>query len=327
MAAAQDRPVQTAAKLMFGVVAPTAILSIANNSTPEKREINKDIQEYDKQAYLYYISDGARKNPKTGRWEGVYKVKMSPDLGQLSTPIRRYIESQMGGGEKFSVGKDLATPLAGSVLPFEPSPSGVVTGLLPQAFKPPIETLANYDTFRKGPIVPQRLADLPLKQQVQPNTSASMKWLAGKMNQSPLKVEHFTKGLLGGYTPQLLYLVDKAAAAAGAIRPDEVGGKDTAVAIAERITSAPGGAQENNYYTLRRQAQERWENLYIDTVTSDPMFRTLDKKEQQRAIASAANRARAALTKAEGGKTMRDAPANMRIQIMKQLIQEMPSNE
>ena len=333
MAAAQDRPVQTAAKLMFGVVAPTAILSIANNSTPEKREINKDIQEYDKQAYLYYISDGARKNPKTGRWEGVYKVKMSPDLGQLSTPIRRYIESQMGGGEKFSVGKDLATPLAGSVLPFEPSPSGVVTGLLPQAFKPPIESLANYDTFRKGPIVPQKLADFPLKQQAQPNTSATARWAAGALKntpigeQSPLKVEHFVKGVLGGYAPQLLYLTDRAAAAAGKIRPDQVGGKDTAVAIAERITSAPGGAQENNYYTLRRQAQEKWENLYIDTVTNDPMFRTLDKKEQQRAVASAANRARAALTKAEGGKAMRDAPASMRIQIMKQLIQEMPSNE
>ena len=319
VSAAEARPQQTAAKLLFGIIAPAAILSIANNSTPEKRAINKDIQEYDKQAYLYYIADGARKNPKTGRWEGVYKMKMAPDLGQLATPIRRYIESQMGGGEKMSAMKDVVDPLVSSVLPFEPTPSGVATGLFPQAFKPGIETLANYDTFRKGPIVSQRLQDLPARRQVQPNTSASMKYVARQMGKtpfgeaSPLKVEHFTKGLLGGYTPQLLYLVDKAAAAAGMIRPDEVGGKNTATAIAERITSAPGGAQENNYY--------------IDMATSDPMFKAYDKKEQQRIISSAANRARAALTKAEGGKTMRDAPPSMRIQIMKQLVQEMPSNE
>lgn len=323
VSAFQDRPVQTATKIMVGVYAPMAMLTVANMIDDERRKIYNDIPEYEKEGYMIYIAPGATKNEKTGRYDGVFKMKMAPDIGAIATPVRRAIESQMGGA-KVNPLQDVARPVAGSILPFDPTPRGAAAGLLPQTVKPTIEYLSNYDTFRQKPIVNQRLQDLPTEEQVAPNTSGTMKKVAGALNAPPVKVEQFVKSTLGGWTPQLLNLADTAAAAVGGIKPDEIGGETLPSAVAKRFTSAAGGAQENSYYTLRREAQEKAARYYIGLVKANPAFEAFDDQQKKKAINSAANQARQTIIKAEGGKSIRTADPERKVEIMKEFIERLP---
>lgn len=323
VSAFQDRPVQTATKIMVGVYAPMAMLTVANMIDDERRKIYNDIPEYEKEGYMIYVAPGATKNEKTGRYDGVFKMKMAPDIGAIATPVRRAIEAQMGG-EKVNPLQDVARPVAGSILPFDPTPRGAAAGLLPQTVKPTIEYLSNYDTFRQKPIVNQRLQDLPTEEQVSPNTSGTMKKVAGALNAPPVKVEQFVKSTLGGWTPQLLNLADTAAAAVGAIPKSDIGGETLPSAVAKRFTSAAGGAQENSYYTLRREAQEKAARYYIGLVKANPAFDAFDDQQKKKAINSAANQARQAVIKAEGGKSIRMADPERKVEIMKQFIARLP---
>lgn len=323
VSAFQDRPVQTATKIMVGVYAPMAMLTVANMIDDERRKIYNDIPEYEKEGYMIYIATGATKNEKTGRYDGVFKMKMAPDIGAIATPVRRAIEAQMGG-EKVNPLQDVARPVAGSILPFDPTPRGAAAGLLPQTVKPTIEYLSNYDTFRQKPIVNQRLQDLPTEEQVAPNTSGTMKKVAGALNAPPVKVEQFVKSTLGGWTPQLLNLADTAAAAVGAIPKSEIGGETLPSAVMKRFTSAAGGAQENSYYTLRREAQEKAARYYIGLVKANPAFEAFDDQQKKKAINSAANQGRQAVIKAEGGKSIRMADPERKVEIMKQFIERLP---
>jgi 2'-5' RNA ligase len=323
VSAFQDRPVQTATKIMVGVYAPMAMLTVANMYDEKRRAIYRDIPEYEKEGYMIYIAPGAVKNEKTGRYDGVFKMKMAPDIGAIATPVRRAIEAQMGG-EKVNPLQDVARPIAGSVLPFDPSPRGMWAGLLPQAAKPSTEYATNFDTFRQKPIVNQRLQDLPVEEQVAPNTSGTMKKLAGALNAPPIKVEQFVKSTLGGWTPQLLNLADTAAAAAGAIKPEEIGGETLPTAVLKRFTSAAGGAQENSYYTLRREAQEKAARAAIKRIRANPAFDAFDEQQKKRAINSAANQARQSVIKAEGGKSIRTATPERKVEIMKEFLRRLP---
>ena len=321
--AMQERPASTMSKLIVGLYTPAALLTIANMSTPLGKEVSNDMEEYEKEGNLFWVSPWAKKNPKTGRWDGVMKFPLSPDLGSLVTPLRRIIEQEMGG-RKVDPLKDVARPLAGSVLPFDPTPRGAIVGLSPHVVKAPYEYLANYDVFRDKPTVPQGMQDLPVEEQYRPNTSGTVRKVAGALDASPLKVEQFVKNVVGGVTPQILNTVDWVASKVGAIPESEVGGDTLPAAVTRRFYSASGGAQENSYYTLRRGAQERLSRYFINQMKSTPGFDKFSDKEQQRAIKNAAARARAAVQKMEGRGALRDAPAPMKVRIMEGILKEIP---
>ena len=61
-------------------------------SDPKKREIYKDISDYDKDHYLIYISNDAKYDEETKRWEWVYKFPLAPWLNYVSNIARIHAE-------------------------------------------------------------------------------------------------------------------------------------------------------------------------------------------------------------------------------------------
>jgi hypothetical protein len=60
--------------------------------------------------------------------------------------------------------------------------------------RPLAETKMNYDFFRKRPVVPEQMQNLPASQQYDLNTSQTARLIGGFTNQSPMMIDHLVSG-------------------------------------------------------------------------------------------------------------------------------------
>jgi hypothetical protein len=76
----------------------------------------------------------------------------------------------------------------------------------PQAIKPILETVVNYNFFTTRPLISQGMEDVAPEYQYTPGTSEVAKWLGKQIGVSPIKIDHVVRGYtgtLGGYAVSL----------------------------------------------------------------------------------------------------------------------------
>lgn len=275
----KERPVETLAKIATTIALPTFLATLYNTTDPEAKNIYDDIREYEKENNFIVVLPGAKLNPKTNKYEGVIKVKMEPGVGRLATPLRRMVEAWYGADPQSAL--EVAQSLLGSVLPFEPTGKGIASFAMPQVGKAPFQAVANYDFFRDGPKVPRRLQDLPVEQQVLPNTSGTMEKVAGTLGVSPIKTEEFFKDMIGGSSDALLNTIDTAAAWAGVIPQEKIGGRSVGSTIASRFAEARGGEQSQREYDAIDKIRDKAVNQAIAVISKHPAYQQITDEKQR----------------------------------------------
>lgn len=233
-----ERPVQTSAKLAIAVFTPVAATTAWNLSDPTRKAAYEDIAEYEKQNNIIIIPFNPTKD-EDGKWN-VIKIPLSQEVNNIAGLVRQPIEQAFGSDPVKA--QDIAQALVGSVTPFSsPTPRGVLSSLVPQGIKPTLESATNQNFFTGFPQIPESLKNASPEMQVKKTTSGTARQIGGVLNMSPIKVEEFIKGTIGGVGSQALHYSDLALFGLGIIPEDQVHGQAILEAVTARFSKARGG--------------------------------------------------------------------------------------
>ena len=236
-----ERPAETTLKVVGSIFLPIAAVTAYNLKDPKRREAYLDTQEYEKEGSLVYFPDNPTKD-ENNEWNAI-KVPIPPDVISSSKLIRKMVE------ENYNVDKvrfmDFANALMGTITPIEPNQQSILSNIVPQLPRAPMEAISNFNYFTGLPIVPESEQNLPKEMQFGDRTTATAKFLGEKLGQSTRVIEHLLKGVFGGAAQQGLHYADVGMSKAGVIKPEEIKGVGEIEAITSRFTKARGGASEN----------------------------------------------------------------------------------
>lgn len=186
---ARKRPLQTGALGMALATIPATALYMHNKQYSDYDEIPDYIKDNN-----FIIMTGNPEMP-------FYKIPKG-EIGQIfANPMENLLD--------FAYHKDRKSFLAmtGQILA-SLSPVQGVGDIIPTAVKVPLESIANYDTFRQRNIVSPYQKDLPPELQFDKKTSETAKWLGGVLKKSPAKIEHLIRGFTAGVGGQALMATD-----------------------------------------------------------------------------------------------------------------------
>lgn len=233
--AAQQRPIQTAAKVTTSLFLPMTAMTLWNTSDPERKKAYDDIPDYEKQNNLIFIPPNPTQD-ENGKWN-VVKTPLPPGLSNLASIVRGFTEQTVGYDPVRA--QDIMTNLiaAGTSLDVS-SGDKILSALTPQAIKPFIETANNRNMFTGQDIVPYNMQDLPPESQVKENTSPLAIAIGDTMGWSPLLVENFIRTTTGGLGSQAL-------------------GEDAGQQIIRRFSKATGGALEGKEFQVLQKYREQ----------------------------------------------------------------------
>lgn len=252
-----QRPIATGVKLALTVFTPVAIVTAWNLNDPKRKEAYQDIGEFEKENNIIIIPPNPTKD-KEGKWN-VIKIPLSQEINNVAN-IPRKIMEQAHGLDPVKFG-DVAKGLIGSVSPIAPDKKSAMSTLTPQAIKPTIEWYTNTTLFTGFKQVPQSMENLSPKLQAKDYTSGTARLIGGKFNLSPIKIEAFIKGTVGGVGMQAINITDRALAGLDLIPKDQIGGQNVVEAITARFNKASGGSadektNEELKKALTKQADE-----------------------------------------------------------------------
>lgn len=185
----RKRPAQSGA-IGLGLVSIPAITAYFHNRRyPEFEEIPDYIKENN-----FIIMTGGQDTP-------FIKIPKG-EVGQIfSNPIENFL------GYLYDTDRSGFFKMAQGVLG-QLSPVSSIGDIIPTAAKVPLESIANYDTFRKRNIVSPYKKDLPPELQFDDKTSETAKVIGSWLKQSPAKVEHIIRGLGAGVAGDALLALD-----------------------------------------------------------------------------------------------------------------------
>ena len=127
------------------------------------------------------------------------KIPIPFEVGTLfKTVPERILEYTFGN----DTGKDFAKSMGRSVL------STFAFNPVPQAVKPIVEVVSNFDFFTMRPILGQGMQDIASKYQVGPSTSKAFEAFGNLTGMSPIMAEHLYKGYTGTMGMYLVDVVD-----------------------------------------------------------------------------------------------------------------------
>ncbi len=236
-----ERPAATISKIAGALFFPVAAMTTWNIADPKRQEAYKDIQDYEKDGNLIIIPPNPTKDDQ-GRWN-VIKIPLPAGYKALTVPVRKAIESSYDIS-KVGFG-DIAQSLFGTFSPIGSTKNEVISTVTPQALKPTLQGFTNTNFFTGLPIVPDSKKGLSPENQVQPYTSGTARVIGKAGNWSPIQVEEFIKGTLGGVGSQVLNVSDRALAGLDIIPKDQIGGQNLVDAVLARFDKARGGALDN----------------------------------------------------------------------------------
>lgn len=268
-----ERPAAVGAKLAATVFLPVMTAAAWNLADERRRKIYQDIAEWEKDNNIILILDGAKLDEQ-GRWE-VIRIPLPPGISRLSLIPRRAVEQYFRVNEIAAT--DFAKSLFGAVTPIGSS-GELVSAAVPQAFRPTLETVINRDLFTGRDVVPPRLQKKPTSEQVFEHTSGTARLVGDALDVSPIKVEHFVRKTGGGVGSQLLHYADQAAAAAGVIPQDQIGGEG----VWDSVTRRFGRAYRETQPRKPGAAPGRWKHhdaSSLGRATEDAMRRAGGKRE------------------------------------------------
>lgn len=239
-------PLATSAKIATAVLLPTAMATSWNLSDPTRKKVYRDIEDYEKENNIIIVPPNPKKDEK-GRWD-VIKMPLPQGISNFTIPVRRFLESASGlDPVKFG---EMASALVGTVSPVDPTTKSIVSTLTPPQILPTIEGMANYSFFKDKPQVNPFMTNLPPEKQVYPWTSGQARLIGKALGKSPIKVEEFEKGTLGGAGSQIIHYLDTILNKINVIPENQIGGQGTLDAITSRFTKAQGGR-------LKRKRKEK----------------------------------------------------------------------
>ena len=238
LGAIRDHTRATVTKL--GLLAlPVATITAWNVSDPKRKAIYDDLKTYEKDNVLLIVTDNAKRNPLTNRYDGIYRISMQQNLAKFAAFVRRPIEAY-AGLDPIRFG-EFATTLLGSVSPVS-TPQEAFQNLDIGAIHPLAETYigeGGMDTFRNEPIEPmQFLREPDHAKRVRDNTSGTARFLARPFDAGPMKTQHLFGGYFGGGGRQFLNLSDQALYQMGVIPKQQISGTDPITNVASGYVGA-----------------------------------------------------------------------------------------
>lgn len=277
--ALKNRPLQTSAKIATTLFMPVSIATAWNLSDEERRAAYEDIAEYEKEGNLIIVPPNPKKD-KNGKWN-IIKIPLPQGLNKLTRVVTKGIE-QAHGIDALSFG-NVAQNLIGTVSPVEPNLNSAASTLIPQTIRPTVEGIANYNFFQDRAQVPTSLEKLSPELQVKDNTSGTARLVGKALNISPIKVQEWIKGSVGGVGEQTLNASDRVLAGLDIIPKDQIGGRGVIDAVLYRVSKATGGESENKDNKklkdiLTNQADESF-RIKQEAEILDQEFLQLSKEE------------------------------------------------
>lgn len=225
----KERPVQTATKVATGLMMPVAASTYYNLSDPERAKVYSDLPQWERDSNIIMVIGGAP-----------LKVPLPPGVKDMANPVRNMIESEyLGDRQGF-----LETAKNMVIDPFSPvvaSKSGVMSSLIPQAFKPVVELGMNRDIFLDAPVVPKRLQNELPENQYFESTPQIYRDLGQTFDLSPLQVRKVITGYGAGGLEGALVTLDE-------IRGENTGNRSTAQQLVGRFVSSRTGGVESQFY-------------------------------------------------------------------------------
>lgn len=185
--------------LLYGTlygIAPQVALTVYNNTYfPEEY---KEIADEVKQDNFVFVTG----RNKDGRVNYVTLAKGNV-LPTITAPVDNLLSAAAGYDR--TTFSELALSLLGDTLPILESGRNVnqalsrtVGGLIPQAFKPAVEDIANYKFYAGKQIVPEYMKNLSPVDQAYDFTETPYKYLGNVLQVSPLRVKNFLEATLAG---------------------------------------------------------------------------------------------------------------------------------
>jgi len=165
------------ARGLAGITALSLILHYLGRDNPHYQERSLERENY------WLIPLG---NPRTT--DSFLRIRKPHELGALFGTL----------GEKIM--EDLITRHPDQVKDYVASPGAalqMVAYLIPSAIQPMVEVMANYDFYRRRPIVTPDLKDLEPELQYNRYTSETAKAIGHALGVSPVKVDHLVYGYFG----------------------------------------------------------------------------------------------------------------------------------
>ncbi len=205
---------QTRGRALVGlggmVIAPAILSEVYNQKDPTYADVPQTYK--DRGLILMDPRGPGPVDPETGRPTPRFVQINSREWTPFVIAVRESVARAMG--KDVRPWQEAAQALLKSSSPVEPG-ANALFDLMPPAAKVGVEAIANYDSFRDRPIVPDSLKRLPAPQQFNAQTSETAKKLGALTGQSPLQIEHAVTGLAAGVGRQALAAGDMVLKAAG----------------------------------------------------------------------------------------------------------------
>lgn len=182
-----------------------------------------------------------------------FMLPLRSDLSLLPKLVAEYSYLSMTDNG-FTDGKKVRRAMSDAVVNAISSPT-----LVPQAVKPLLETMVNYDFFSGRPIIGTGMENLPTAQQYSANTSEFAKFLGSSGFMSPMNVDHLIKGMLGTTGGFGIMLTNAVAHAGSNVPAPEKSFQDAVASIpgaSAFVMRENGNAMKNDYYELRDEVDK-----------------------------------------------------------------------
>ena len=279
-----NNPIQTAAKVATVILTPVAVTTAYNLSDEKRKAVYDDIADYEKENNIIIIPPNATK-ADNGKWN-VIKIPLPAGIGSLGNIARKSIESYYTGSPINAIG--MVQDIVAAFSPVGATSNSIVSSLLPQAVKPTVQAVSNYNFFTGLPQVSSSLSKLSPELQVKSNTSGTARKIGNTLGTSPIKVEEFTKDTFGRVGSYVLNSTDRALEGLDIIPKDQVGGISINEDIVNRFAKATGGeidrkTQNELVEIITKQNDDRFklkqeaELVYADIMSIPSEQKRLDK--------------------------------------------------
>jgi len=137
----KKNPKKFTTKVISTLLFPTAVVTSWNLSDSKRSKIYNDIEDFEKENNLIFVTDEAKKN-KDGSYAGVFKIPLPPGIGNITFPVRRTLES-LEGIDDFSM-LELFQKMVGVVSPIEPSAKSIINQGIPAPLLAPLLNIQNW---------------------------------------------------------------------------------------------------------------------------------------------------------------------------------------
>jgi len=177
----RDQPLLAAARVGAYVAAPTVGLYSWNKQFGNDNKVDPYIKDN-----FWYINTGATRQVDGEDLPVILTIRKGETSQLFSNPVQSLLEySSKDLNFQNRIANFTPLGMAGNLVSFA----------MPPLLKEPFEQYANFDTFRGGPIIPERLKNVAPGRQFTNGTTDTARLIGEKTGISPARLEHGIQGI------------------------------------------------------------------------------------------------------------------------------------